>query len=95
MISVKNKLSTILNLSNQANLCDSQKTNLSQFNFILMVGLESISNINSTGGRNKIPLSVNITKSGEIEINGIDECALNNKKNIRIYSDKKITQSEE
>ena len=86
-----NKLGTILNLSNQANLYDSNKTSLFQHNHILLLGLEYLNE--RCKDENKNPITLSISKSGEVEISGLDEDIINDKDKMRIYSDKKVTDS--
>ncbi|EPR10475.1 hypothetical protein [Ruminiclostridium papyrosolvens] len=89
------KVSTLLNLSNQANYTKAFKSHLSQFNFIIIMGREYLEKGNDNS--KDIPLSISISKSGEIEIVNIDEENNNDIDidNICIYSDKKITDSDE
>ncbi|AOY77458.1 hypothetical protein [Clostridium formicaceticum] len=81
------KSSMALNFSNQANVYKSRKSNLSQFNFFVILGLEYL---NTGGGEEAIPITIDINKAGELTINGLDEDLINDS-NIFIYSDKKIT----
>ncbi|WP_094548286.1 hypothetical protein [Petroclostridium xylanilyticum] len=87
------KLSTILNSSNQANVHSANQSGLSQFNFVVILGLEHLRRDN--GQTDEIPVSINITRSGELEINGLDKDILSDENNIRVYSDKKMTCSKE
>lgn len=88
----QNKLSTILNLSSQANMQGARKTRLSQLNYVVVLGLEYLNERGRQDGHN--PVSVTIHKSGELEINGLDETVVNDD-NIRVYSDKKTTYSQD
>ena len=87
----QNRLSTILNMSNQGNMENAERTSLSQSTYIVVLGLGCLGKILENS--DKIPVSVNISKSGELEISGFGEDFIN-EENIRIYSDKKVTQSE-
>lgn len=81
-----------LNFSNQGNLCGASKTTLSQYNYGVILGLGFL---NQTGSPlescslEKIPISIYLDNSGEIEINGINDISENN---VQIYTDKKITK---
>ncbi|MCR2042853.1 hypothetical protein [Anaerosalibacter massiliensis] len=87
----KLKQSLVLNLSNQANTFSCKKIDLSQFNFFAILGLEYLY-IDTK--KENIPISINIDRSGELSINGLDGDLIDDK-NICIYSDKKITKSDE
>ncbi len=87
------KVSTLLNLSNQANYTKAFNSHLAQFNFIIIMGREFLKKGNDN--IKDIPLSISISKSGEIEIVNIDEENNNDIDNICIYSDKRITDSDE
>lgn len=80
--------SVLINLSNQGNTCDVSKTNLLQFNFIVMLGLDYLNKereeINTTN------VSISINQKGELTLEGIDCDNLQDEKNIKIYSDKKV-----
>lgn len=91
MIILNNKITTLINLSNQANLCKTNKTDISQFNFVVLIGLKYLRQKKESP---KIPVSININKDGEMEIGGIDVDTLMNENNVKIYTDKKITRSE-
>ncbi len=87
------KHSAVLNLSNQANFIGADSSDLYQYNFVVMIGesyLNRIDDINT-----KMPLSINISKSGEIEIVSFDKNKIDNNGNIKIYSDIKISNSEQ
>lgn len=85
------KHSLILNLSNQANTFKGNKSNLRQFNFVTILGLEYLSDINTTDLN---PVALYIDKDGNLSINGIDGELLDDK-NIFIYTDKKVTKSDQ
>lgn len=87
----KSKQSLVLNFSNQANTFNCKKSNLSQFNYFVILGLEYL-NMNSIKG--DIPISINIDKNGNLLINGLDDEFINDR-NICIYSDKKVTKSDD
>ena len=86
-----NKLSTIQNLCSQGNITKSNKCSLFQYNYIVMMGLEHINN--NIQDIEPIPIVININRTGELEIVGIDEDILSNRDNIRIYTGKKVTHS--
>ena len=81
-----------LNFSNQGNLCSASETTLSQYNFGVIIGLGFL---NRTGtslesrSTEKIPISISLDKSGEVELTGINDIDDNN---VQIYTDKKITK---
>ncbi len=82
-----------LNLSNQANTIKSEQVNLSQFNFFVILGLEYLyEQIENNREIKGIPIDISIKKSGEMTINGLDQDLIDDN-NIRIYSDKKVTNS--
>lgn len=85
------KSSIALNLSDQANIYNSQKSHLIQFNIFAILGLGGFEDYTQTEG---VPLSIDISKTGEITINGLSKETINDR-NIYIYSDKKVTESEE
>lgn len=87
------KLSTILNFSNQANYNQANYTDLYQYNIVAIVG-ESYLNTNGCIGT-KIPLSINVNKSGELEINTLAGEKISNGNNINIYSDVKVSNNKE
>lgn len=82
--------SILLNLSNQANTNKCKGTNLSQYNFVVILGLEYLNILNK---KEAIPLSFIIDREGNLSINGLDGESMD-ERNIRIYSDKKITESD-
>lgn len=91
MIFLKNiRHSILLNLSNQTNTIKCADTHLSQYNFFVILGLEYLNPINTA---EKIPITLNIDKDGNLSINGLDEDKLNDD-NIYIYTDKKVTTSD-
>lgn len=83
------KSSIALNLSNQGNVYKSRESNLSQFNFFVILGLDYLNNI---GDMEAVPISIDINGSGDLTINGLDGDLINNE-NIYIYSDKKVTDN--
>lgn len=89
----RKRLSTVLNLSSQANLHSSDRINLSQFNYLVMLGLEFLNK--SKKQADEIPITISIDKSGQLEIAGLDEETLNNKNKVRVYTEKKVTYDKE
>ncbi|KNF08066.1 hypothetical protein CLPU_10c01210 [Gottschalkia purinilytica] len=87
---MSNVSSLLVNLSNQGNIFKGKKSSVSQFNFIVMIGNNEINNIEKKNG---ISISIDINKLGEISIDGLDENQINDE-NIKIYADKKVTNSE-
>ncbi|WP_432401187.1 hypothetical protein [Wukongibacter sp. M2B1] len=87
-----NKLSTIQNLCNQGNVAKSNKSSLLQYNHIVMIGLEHLSKSSQDIVKN-IPISINVSKAGELEITGLDKDIINNRDSMRIYTEKKVTRS--
>ncbi len=87
------KFPTVINLSNQANLCEANKTELSQLNLVVILGLKHLNHYEDN--RDETPISIKIKKSGEVELSGIDENMLNDNENVRVYSDKKVSRTEE
>lgn len=83
------KTSIALNLSNQGNVYKSRESNLSQFNFLVILGLDYLNDI---GDMEAVPISIDINGSGDLTINGLDGDLINNE-NIYIYSDKKVTDN--
>lgn len=83
------KLSIELNLSNQSNMVSTISSNLSQFNFLVIIGNEYLNKVEERQA--KIPLRICIDKSGELAIDGLDKEILNNEEKVKIYSSKKIT----
>lgn len=83
------KTSIALNLSNQGNVYKSRESNLSQFNFLVILGLDYLNDI---GDMETVPISIDINGSGDLTINGLDGDLINNE-NIYIYSDKKVTDN--
>ncbi len=82
-----------LNFSNQGNLCDAQKTTLSQYNFGIILGQGFLNKLNSpieSANLEKVPISIFLDKSGEVKINGINDISNDN---IHIYTDKKVTKA--
>lgn len=79
-----------LNLSNQANTYSSKKAIINQFNIFVILGLEYL---NHTIQSEALPLSIDISESGELTINGLKEELIDDE-NIYIYSDKKVTHSD-
>lgn len=86
----KIKHSLLLNLSNQANTLRCRRTNLSQFNYIVILGLEYLNILEKRDG---IPISLDIDEDGELSINGIPGELIDDR-NIVIYTDKKVTESD-
>jgi len=81
-----------LNFSNQGNLCDAQKTSLCQYNIGVILGQGFLNKIDSPVEQcsmEKVPISISLDKSGEIEVVGINDISNDN---IHIYTDKKITK---
>lgn len=88
----QNKLSTIINFSNQSNMQKAEKTDLTQYNFAVVLGTEYFNEKNKHV--ETFPISLKIRKSGELELNGLEQSNINNE-NVRIYSDKKTTRSKD
>lgn len=86
------KSSVSLNLSNQANNCRSRNSSLFQFNYFIILGLGYLDP--DFRAEKAVPVGVKIDKSGELTINGVDIEMLNSE-NIQVYSDKKVTTSED
>ena len=84
------KISKLQNLCNQGNMAKSHESCLSQYNYIVMIGLEHMSS--NTEDENNIPVTVNLNKNGELQISGLDESIVS-EDNVCIYSDKKVTRS--
>lgn len=85
------KLSAILNFSNQANYTDVDHSDLYQYNLVVIVGESYLNKKDHIG--TKIPLSINVCKSGEIEISSLAGEKNSNRNNISIYSDIKVSNS--
>jgi len=85
------KFPAIVNLSNQANFCEAKKSILSQFNLIVILGLAHLKKYNDLDN-NLVPISIKVTKSGEIELTGLDDST---RENVQIYSDSKISKTQE
>ena len=86
------KSSVSLNLSNQANNCRSKNSSLSQFNYFIILGLGYLNE--ELRSEESVPIRVKIDKLGELTINGLDIDMVNSE-NMQIYSDKKVTTSED
>ncbi|WP_041605924.1 hypothetical protein [Halothermothrix orenii] len=89
-MSVKKKLS--LNLSNQANFSGVFKTDLFQVNYVFVIGLDYL-NKNIHHDKKKIPLTFKFNKNNELEIEGINGTI--NDDSIKIYTDRKVTESQD
>lgn len=87
------KLSAILNFSNQANYTDVDYSDLYQYNLVVIVGESYLNKKENIGA--KIPLSINVCKSGELEISNLSGEKDSNRNNISIYSDIKVSNSKE
>ena len=87
----KAKHSLLLNLSSQANTFKGEELNLSQLNIITILGLEYLHEINT---KDSNPVTISIDKGGNLEINGLDSDLIDDK-NIYVYTDKKVTKSDE
>lgn len=86
-----NELATIQNLCSQGNIAKSNKSQISQYNYIVMIGLEYLNdNIKDT---KNLPISISVYNTGELEISGLDESIIDNKDSIRIHSEKKVTHN--
>ena len=85
------KHSLLLNLSNQANTFMCRGITLSQYNFVTILGLEYLNRINNF---EPIPISINVDKDWNFSINGLDENIIDDG-NIYVYTDKKVTKSDE
>jgi|GEM_PF-2513079 hypothetical protein len=86
----KNRIVTLGNLSNEANMHASRETKLLQLNTVIFAGLDSLRANRYL--RRKLPLSVALDKSGALEISGIEGISLSDDR-IRIHSDRKVTTS--
>jgi len=86
------KSSVSINLSNQANNCRSKNNSLSQFSYFIILGLGYLNAELRT--EESLPISVKIDKLGELTISGLDIDMVNSE-NTQIYSDKKVTTSED
>ena len=86
------KSSVSLNLSNQANNCRSKNSSLSQFSYVIILGLAYLNA--EFRSEEPAPVRINIDKSGELTISGLDIDMMNSE-NVQIYSDKKVTTSED
>lgn len=86
------KSSISLNLSNQANCFNSKESSSTQFNFFIILGLGCLSM--PEAGESYEPIYINVNKTGEILITGLDGEIVNDQ-NLHIYSDKKVTTSDE
>lgn len=89
----QNKLSVVLNLSSQANMKNTKNSVLSQYNYVVILNASPVEKTKNGKHSEKFRVLINIKKSGEIIINGISEEDINNE-NIKIYTDKKETVSE-
>ncbi|WP_432665366.1 hypothetical protein R9X47_03690 [Wukongibacter baidiensis] len=85
------KISTIQNLCSQGNVVKSRKATLSQYNHMVLIGLEKLND--GFQDSEPIPIYIRISKDGELEIIGLNEGITDNDGNINIYSDKKVTRS--
>ena len=85
------KHSLLLNLSNQANTFMCRGITLSQYNVVTILGLEYLNRINNF---EPIPISINVDKDWNFSINGLDENIIDDV-NIYVYTDKKVTKSDE
>jgi len=85
------KHSLLLNLSNQANTFMCRGITLSQYNVVTILGLEYLNRINNF---EPIPISINVDKDWNFSINGLDENIIDDG-NIYVYTDKKVTKSDE
>lgn len=85
------KLSTILNFSNQANYTDVDYADLYQYNLVVIFGEGNLSM--SDYLNTKIPLCINVCKSGELEISSAAGEEISSGNNINIYSDIKVSNS--
>ncbi|MFZ5988373.1 MAG: hypothetical protein ACOYWZ_14780 [Bacillota bacterium] len=83
------KLSLKLNFSSQSNMGNAIDTHLSQFSFLAIFGNRFLNKLDES--KFKIPLRININKSGELSIDGLDEEVLIKRGEAQVYSDKKIT----
>jgi len=64
---------------------------LSQYNVVTILGLEYLNRINNF---EPIPISINVDKDWNFSINGLDENIIDDG-NIYVYTDKKVTKSDE
>lgn len=87
----KIKHSLSVNLSNQANTFKCIKANLGQFNIVAILGLEYLYEKDPI---NKIPISIDVDRDWNLSIEGLDKNIID-EENICIYTDKKVTKSDE
>lgn len=87
----RNKSSISLNLSNQANSFNAKRSSLSQLNYFVILGLDFLDAEEES--EEYMPVKVNIHKSGELSISGIDGEIVNDQ-NTCIFSDRKVTTSD-
>lgn len=80
-----------LNLSNQVNMYKAKSTSMFQLNAIVILGLAGLSLVDACD--DYIPVSFTIDKSGDITVMGIDGEI--NKNDAYIYTDKKVTISDD
>lgn len=90
-LSEKVKHSLAINLSNQANTFRCIRANLGQFNFVAILGLEYLY---KKEPNNKIPITINIDKDWNLSMEGLEDDILEDG-NIYVYTDKKVTKSDE
>lgn len=88
------KHSLTLNLSNQANTIKSKNSNLSQYNFLTILGLEYLNTVDTLDKNKSVPVSIKIDQEGSLSINGLDGEMID-EKNIYVYTDKKVTKSDQ
>lgn len=86
------KTAITLNLSNQTNTLGSKKADLFQYNCFVILGLDYLEN--DMQYDECIPTCIRLNRQGELTIKGLDEDIINTS-NIRIYSDRKVTTSED
>lgn len=86
----KEKLAFISNLSNQANMCSAENSELFQLNVVIAVGLEYLGR--NQQPRMKTPLSISIAQTGEMDISGLDGVTISDE-HIRVHADRKVTHS--
>ncbi|SCY50276.1 hypothetical protein SAMN03080606_01671 [Alkaliphilus peptidifermentans DSM 18978] len=85
VIDLKN-IQTSLNLSSQGNLKEATKTELLQFNHLIIFGFRNCDE------KKLAPVKIKLKKSGELLIEGLDDIEMRDN-TIKVYSDKKETRS--
>ncbi|NLW23742.1 MAG: hypothetical protein GXY91_00580 [Clostridia bacterium] len=91
-----NPLTNSLNVSNQANLANCRRTNLWQYNLVVILGGGWLTrNRLQVREEGLIPISVRVNEDGEVSITGLDMASLQDENKIKVYADKKVVTSGE